>query len=297
MSLAKRIAIQGGAASFHETAAKELFPATSISTLSCPSFEDLCLTLQSGAADFAVMAVQNSVAGPILPNFRLIARHGFTIKAERWLLIDQMLMAMPQQKLADIQEIWSHPIALLQCNKFVQSQTQATSKNTADTADTARHLRENKIMGVAAIASRKAAELYGLEILQENVANHVENYTRFLVVSPTNKLCGANKASLLLPYPVIKFSLEAVLEVMSGKGLEMTMLQPLPSNNPGQPEAWILEMEGTHAAQITEALAALEIISPNLQLLGLYDKATAPLPKDRLHDCLSSVLNKAQELV
>ncbi|MFC6999817.1 prephenate dehydratase [Rufibacter roseus] len=297
MNRAIKIAIQGGAASFHETAAKELFAASSISTLPCSSFEELCHTLQSGVADFAVMAVQNSVAGPILPNYRLLAEHGFSITAERWLLIDQMLMALPGQQLSDIKEIWSHPIALLQCNQFVEAQTNTTSKATADTADTARVIKEQKIEGVAAIASRKAAELYGLEILQENVANELDNFTRFLVIAPTPSLKVANKVTLLLPYPVVRFSLDAVLDVLSTRNLELTMLQPLPSVHPGQPEAWVLEAECHNACQITEALAALQVISPNLQVLGLYEKAKAPLPQNRLNGCLSSVLQKEPELV
>ncbi|MGV3539214.1 MAG: prephenate dehydratase [Rufibacter sp.] len=297
MNRALRIAIQGGPASFHETAAKELFPAADMITLSCASFPELCQALQSGLADYAVMAVQNSVAGPILPNYRLVSQYGFTIQAERWLLIDQTLMALPGQKMEDIKEYWSHPIALLQCNEFIAGQPQVSTKETSDTADTARLIREKNIMGVAAIAGHKAANLYGLEILQDNVANDIENFTRFVVLAPSQIGAAANKKSVLLPYPVVKFSLEAVLETVSELDLELTMLQPLPSLNPGQPEAWVLEVEGETAGQITSALAALQLTSPNLQVLGVYPKAVAPLPQDRLNGCLAPQLHAQAELV
>lgn len=292
-----KIAIQGGPASFHETAAKELFPENQISTLSCASFPELCHTLQSGLADYAVMAVQNSVAGPILPNYRLLGQYGFSVQAERWLFIDQTLMALPHQRMEDIKEIWSHPIALLQCNHFLGQHSAIGTKETSDTADTARILKEQQIKGVAAIASRKAAELYGLEVLQENVANHVENFTRFLVLAPTTVAKPANKATLLLPYPVIRFSLEAVLETISELNLELTMLQSLPSAHPGQPESWVLEVESEQTAQMTEALAAFQVTSPNLQVLGIYPKAEAPLPQDRLNGCIAPHAHLHPELV
>ncbi|WP_181306542.1 prephenate dehydratase domain-containing protein [Rufibacter sp. XAAS-G3-1] len=297
MNRALKIAIQGGPASFHETAAKQLFPASSISTLSCASFPELCEALESGLVDFAVMAVQNSLAGPLLPNYGLMNQHGLSITAERWLLLDQTLMALPGQKLEDIQEIWSHPIALLQCCDYIESHPGVKTRETADTADTARLLKEGQIKGVAAIASRKAAELYGLEVLHDNVANAEENYTRFVVLSREKTTKAANKATLLLPYPVVRFSLENVLEKLDQELLELTMLQPLPSSNPGQPAQWVLELEGEQAACITQALAALRTVAPKHTVLGLYPKAEAPLPQDRLAGCLSSILTAKSELV
>ncbi|WP_205503104.1 prephenate dehydratase [Rufibacter psychrotolerans] len=297
MNRTLKIAIQGGPASFHETAAKQLFPAAPLSTIPCASFPELCQALESGLADYAVMAVQNSLAGPLLPNYRLMAEYGFSVTAERWLLLDQTLMALPGQNLEDIQQVWSHPIALLQCCDYLNQWAGVSTKETADTADTARLLKEEQITGVAAIASRKAAELYGLQVLHQNVANDVENYTRFVVLSRQRPQKVATKATLLLPYPVVKFSLENVLEKLDTCQLELTMLQPLPSTNPGQPQDWVLEMEGDEAGCITQLLAALQTVSPNHQVLGLYPKAEAPLPQDRLAGCLSDVLKAQPELV
>ncbi|MBC3540240.1 prephenate dehydratase [Rufibacter sediminis] len=297
MTRALKIAIQGGPASFHETAAKELFPASTISTLSCASFPELCEALQSGLVDFAVMAVQNSLAGPLLPNYGMMDQYKLSVLAERWLLLDQTLMALPGQKMEDIQEIWSHPIALLQCCDYLNSQPQVSTKETSDTADTARMIKEGQISGVAAIASRKAAELYGLEVLNSNVANDTENYTRFVVLSREKQTNTANKATLLLPYPVVKFSLENLLGQLNQGTLELTMLQPLPSVNPGQPQEWVLELEGNKASCITQALAALSSVAPSYKVLGLYPKAEAPLPQDRQAGCLSPILTEQTELV
>jgi prephenate dehydratase len=297
MNKALKIAIQGGPASFHETVAKELFADSVISTLPCDSFPELCQTLESGLVDYAVMAVQNSLAGPLLPNYRLMAQHGLSITAERWLLLDQTLMALPGQNLEDITQIWSHPIALLQCCDYLESLAGVSTKETADTADTARLIKEGQIKGVAAIASRKAAELYGMEVLHDNVANDVENYTRFVVLSRQQPTKVANKVTLLLPYPVVKFSLENILEKVENCQLDLTMLQSLPAVNPGQPAAWVVELEAEEAACITQALAALQTISPKLTVLGHYPKAESPLPQERLAGCLSEILQAQPELV
>ncbi|GGK69865.1 prephenate dehydratase [Rufibacter glacialis] len=296
MNRALKIAIQGGPASFHETAAKQLFPASSVSTLSCASFTELCQTLASGLADFAVMAVQNSLAGPLLPNYRLMDQFNFSITAECWLLLDQTLMALPGQKLEDIKEVWSHPIALLQCCDYLEGMAGVSTKETSDTADTARLLKEDHITGVAAIASQKAAELYGLEVLHHNVANDVENYTRFVVLTRETQPKAATKATLLLPYPVVQFSLESILEKLEPCALDVTMLQLLPSPNPGQPEEWVLELESDQAACITQALAALQTVAPTHTILGVYPKAEAPLPQDRMAGCLSDILKAQPEL-
>ncbi|KAA3438386.1 prephenate dehydratase [Rufibacter hautae] len=296
MNRALNIAIQGGPASFHETAAKQLFPAAHLQMVSCASFPELCEALESGLVDFAVMAVQNSLAGPLLPNYGMMDQHGLSVLAERWLLLDQTLMALPGQKLEDIKEIWSHPIALLQCCDYINKQAGVTTKETSDTADTARILQEGQITGVAAIASRKAAELYGLEVLHHNVANDVENYTRFVVLSREKSTTEGNKATVILSAAEVKDSMETILERVEN-GLELTMLQPLPLENPGQPEHWVLELEGDLAGEIAQALEALSVVAPNLNVIGRYPKAEAPLPQDRLAGCLSPIVKAQIELV
>ncbi|RNI27906.1 prephenate dehydratase [Rufibacter immobilis] len=293
MNRTLKIAIQGGPASFHETAAEQLFPAENIHTLSCASFPELCQTLESGQADFAVMAVQNSLAGPLLPNYSLVAQHGFSILAERWLLLDQTLMALPGQRLADIEQVWSHPIALLQCSEFIHTHPRLSTKETSDTADTARLLREGSITGVAAIASRKAAQLYGLEVLEANVANDTENYTRFVVLSRQAKAQEANKLTCVLPSPTEKELTDILLKELEELNLELTMLQTLPAH----PSDWVLEVEADDAAAISNLRTALIVADVPHQVLGLYAKAVTPLPQDRLAGCLSAIVQPQIELV
>ncbi|RNI30456.1 prephenate dehydratase [Rufibacter latericius] len=297
MNRALKIAIQGGPASFHETAAKQLFPAAHLQLLSCASFPELCEALETGLVDFAVMAVQNSLAGPLLPNYGMMDQHGLSVTAERWLLLDQTLMALPGQKLEDIQEIWSHPIALLQCCDYLNSLPEVKTKETSDTADTARLLQEDQIKGVAAIASRKAAELYCLEVLNDNVANDEENYTRFVVLSREKPAQEANKATLLLPSNVVKASLDSLQEELEKGTLELTMVQPIPEVNPSQAEVWVMELEGTTTQEIDQAVALLTAVAPAHKMLGVYPKAVAPLPMDRLNGCLSPLLIVQTELV
>lgn len=285
------IAIQGGPASFHETAAQELYPEQELDLISCASFPELCQTLVTGRAEVAVMAVQNSLAGPLLPNYRLIAEHGQVITAERWLLLDQTLMALPGQSLADIKQVWSHPIALLQCSDFLQNLPGIRTKETADTADTARYIQEAQIIGVSAIASRKAADLYGLNVLHPDVANATENYTRFVVLAPrgAERVLG-NKTSCLLPAWSVALHFEKIMELGSSGKVDVTLLQELPGEK-AKADWWVLELEASSSDVLLECVATLQNLAPDLVPLGSYTKATSPVPADRMAGCFSTIVH------
>ena len=180
-----KVAIQGLAASFHEVAAQTYFDQT-IEVMECLTFRALEI-LAKGKADYAVMAIENSIAGSILPNYFLLQQYHFSIIGELYLPIHMHLMVLPGVKLSDINTIESHPMALRQCTAFLQGITtnghRIDIRESDDTALSAKRVKELKLKNTAAIANELAAKKYGLQILEKRIETHKKNFTRFLVLS------------------------------------------------------------------------------------------------------------------
>src|SRR5664279_4325050 len=170
-----KIAIQGEKGSFHEVAARQYFNYDEIEILACSTFDLELITLKNGEADFAVMAIENARSGSILYNYTLIRESGMKILGEHNLRIKQNLMALPDQTLSDIKEIRTHPIAITQCMTFLTQYPHITLIESDDTAGSAKQISENQLMGVAAIASTNAAEIYGMKILAHGIETYKQN--------------------------------------------------------------------------------------------------------------------------
>ena len=191
-----KVAIQGIATSFHEVAAMQYFN-ESIETLECLSFHALCEHLKHGRCDVAVMAIENSIAGSILPNYFLLQDYHFNIVGEIYLPIHMHLLASPGVSLSDIKTIESHPMAIRQCSDFLHKLTGVEIRESDDTALSAKKVGENKLKDTAAIANEFAAKKFGLNILEKRIETHKKNFTRFLILHPEQKdVAGANKASI-----------------------------------------------------------------------------------------------------
>ena len=176
-----RIAIQGIKGSFHHQVAQDYFY-QNVEVDECLSFEELVDSLMSGKSDQAVMAIENSIAGPIIPNYALIDKNNLHIIGEHYLDIHQNLMALKGQKIEDILEVHSHPMALLQCMEFLKKHPNIKLVEDKDTAETARRIHENQLKGIAAIASKTASEMYDLEILAPEIQTINNNMTRFVII-------------------------------------------------------------------------------------------------------------------
>lgn len=177
-----RIAIQGVKASFHEEAAFKYF-GEDIETIECESFKKTCEMLKQGKADYVVMAIENSIAGSILPNYNLLRDYRFHIIGEVHLNIQQNLLALPGVKITDIKFVESHPIAIRQCDEFLSDYPEWTVKEGMDTAACAKGIADNQLKNTAAIASALAAKLYGLNILEKRIETNKKNATRFLILA------------------------------------------------------------------------------------------------------------------
>ena len=226
-----KIAIQGIPGAFHEIAARQFF-GEDITLEACDSFPILFRALKKGKADYGVMAIENSVAGTILPNYALLRNSNYTIIGEIYLRIEHHLMALPGQKIEDITEVFSHPMAILQCQEFFEEYHHIKLIELIDTAESAQRIQNNQMWGKAAIASELASQHYGLEILHRGIETNKRNFTRFFILKKNDEikldLNSINKASLCFNLTHKVGSLSQILLVLSSHGMNLTKIQSLP---------------------------------------------------------------------
>lgn len=230
-----KIAIQGIKGSFHHIVAREYF-GSEIELEECMSFTEIPVLLKNDAVDSAVMAIENSIAGAILPNYSLIDEYGLSIEGEVYINIHHHLMALKGQKLEDIKEVWSHPMALLQCRKFFREHPHIKLIEEKDTAEVARRIQQEKIRGVAAVAGDLAAELYDLEIIEGNIQTIKNNATRFFVLKkskeapyhPSKVAHIKDKSSIKFVTKHNKGSLAEILDIFAKHEINLTKIQSLP---------------------------------------------------------------------
>ena len=266
------VAIQGFEGSFHQIAARQHFGAE-VAVLPCATFSELVQAVAQGRARAAVMAIENSIAGSILPNYTLLRKAGLRVVGEVYLHIGQQLMALPGQTLADIQEVHSHPMALLQCADYLNQYPHWKLVETEDTALSAQRLREQQRPGVAAVAGHLAAELFDLTVLAADIQSEKQNYTRFLVVARPDEaplVEQPTKASLYFEAPHTTGSLARILTAVAERGVNLSKLQSCPQ--PGRTWHYFFhaDLEFNDPAQLEETLAALTPLTEGLQLLGAY---------------------------
>ena len=267
-----KIAIQGGAASFHDIAAKKYF-GKDIETIHCSTFKILCDKLKNKEVDFAVMAIENSIAGSILPNYALIQKYDFHIIGEIQLRIEQNLMVLPGIKIEDIKIARSHYMALMQCEEYFSMYPHLQMEEYHDTADSARDLRLHNQKEVGAIASRYAAELYNLEIIGESIETNKQNFTRFIVLSTDKKTKVDNptKASLCFQLPNKVGALANVLSIIVGNNINMTKIQSLPIIGKPNQYTFHVDCEWTNYDDFKKCIAINSIVD-DLKILGEYKK-------------------------
>ncbi len=272
-----KIAIQGIKGSFHHQVVNEYFP-KDVEIDECMSFEELIDSLVTGKSDQAVMAIENSIAGPIIPNYALIDKNDLHIIGEYYLDIHQNLMALKGQKMEDIQEVHSHPMALLQCMEFLKTHPNIKLVEDKDTAETARRIHEKQLKGIAAIASKVAAELYDLEILAPEIQTINNNMTRFVIINKENNFVSKNeinRASIKFELDHKRGSLAAVLNVMSDCKLNLTKIQSLPKIETPWKYSFFVDVTFSNYEDYAKAKSLLEIMAEYFKVLGEY-KNTKP---------------------
>lgn len=271
----KRIAIQGIRGSNHHQVAREYF-GDEIDLVECLSFHEMVDVLLSNKADKAVMAIENSIAGSIIPNYALVYHNNLHIIGEHYLNIHHNMMVLNGQQLEDISEVRSHPMALLQCREYLKTQPHIKMVEDVDTAETARRIQENKLTGIAAIAPKVAAELYDLEIIASEIQTIKNNATRFIIIKTQNKELPKeqiNKASLRFITDHKRGSLATVLNVMSDCNLNLTKIQSLPIIETPWKYAFFVDVTFETYEHFAKAKSLLDIMSEEFKVLGEYKNA------------------------
>lgn len=273
--MGKRIAIQGVKGCFHEQAARLFYEEHGHvvpDIVECLTFDGLYKAVGAGEADAAVMAIENTVSGGLLPNFELLRRYDRKIKGEVFLRIQQNLMALPGQKIEDIREVRTHYMAINQTREFFKDYPWIRLVESEDTAKSAADVAEGKLMRVGAVASALAAELYGLDILAESIETYKQNFTRFLILDDSLEVDRekVNKSSMCFTLPHTPGSLAHVLTILSFYGMNLTRIQSLPI--PGQEWQYFfyVDIKFRDYRRYGQALAAVRPLMEDLTILGEY---------------------------
>ncbi len=270
-----KIAIQGIKGSFHHAVAMDYYH-QEVALLECLSFDTLVTAVMDEEASHAVMALENSIAGSIIPNYALIDQNDLSIVGEHHLTIQHNLMALEGQTMEDLAEVHSHPMALLQCKEFFRAFPNIRLIEAADTADVARVIASENRKGIGAIAPKQAASIYGLNILAHSIQTIQNNVTRFVIIQKKNgavEKAQINKASLKFILDHQRGSLAAVLNVMSDCLLNLTKIQSLPViETPGK-YAFFVDVTFDEFQQYEKARKILEIMALEFKILGEYTNA------------------------
>ncbi len=267
-----RIAIQGIATSFHEVAAMTYFTEP-IETVECLSFHALCESLKDGKSDFAVMAIENSIAGSILPNYFLLQEYHFSIIGEVYLPIHMHLLALPGVKLTDIKNIESHPMAIRQCSDYLHRLNGVDIRESDDTALSAKRVKELNLKTTAAIANEYAAKKFGLEILEKRIETHKKNFTRFLILTKrANGKAESNKASLSFEVANEVGSLADALITLKNYQINLSKIQSIPIIGKPSEYSIHIDVEWKKRKNYDEAIREVLRQVKNLNILGEYKK-------------------------
>ncbi len=275
-----KVAIQGVEGAFHDMAARKYFHRYKLDVIPCDTFKDAFYAVNSKKADMAMVAIENSLAGSLLPNYTLLKNSGLVIAGEIYLRIEQNLMALAGQSIDDITEIHSHPLAIIQCDEFLDPLRKKGVKviDSIDTALSARWISENNLKGIAALASDLAAEMYKLEILQKGVETNKRNFTRFLALAPQEiipqlqkaRIRKPDKASISFTLPHQTGSLSQILSVLAFYKINLTKIQSAPIIGTEWEYFFYLDLLFEDYAMYYKALDAIRPLIDQWQNLGEY---------------------------
>ncbi|WP_040281217.1 prephenate dehydratase [Psychroserpens damuponensis] len=271
----KSVAIQGVKGSFHHIVSQQYFDER-VLVDECMTFDAVIESILNRNCDAAIMAIENSIAGSIIPNYALIDTHNLHIVGEHYLDIQHHLMALPNQTIDDIKEVYSHPMALLQCKSFFKHYPHIKLIEDIDTAQVAQRIQENQTKNVAAIASRLAAQLFELDIISESIQTIKHNETRFFIVKTKNAeipVHEINKASIKFELDHKRGSLATILNVLSDCKLNLTKIQSLPKIETPWKYAFFVDVTFESFKDYDKAKSIMKIMAQDFKVLGEYKNA------------------------
>ena len=267
-----KISIQGFEGSFHQVAARQYF-GKDVEVIPCGNFRDVIkIASNKKESNGGVMAIENSIAGSILPNYTLLQKSNLKIAGEVYLPIKQHLLANPGVKLKDIKEVHSHPMAILQCMEFLSKHNWKLIE-TEDTALSAKHIHQHKSKHIAGVAGKLAAELFNLNIINPNIHTQKNNYTRFLILQRADEIVAAidsNKASIGFHTDHSKGSLARVLSIIAEGNINLSKLQSLPIAGTNFKYNFHADMEFDTIAVFNNVMDEMKKSTEQLRVYGIY---------------------------
>lgn len=270
-----RVGIQGVAGCFHDVAAHRWFGDDNLRTMAFDSFETMFSTLENTPDMGAVVAIENTIAGALLQNFEHIRKSGRRVIGECKLRVSHSLCALPGTKLADIHEVRSHYMALLQCSHYLRHHPSMNKVEDFDTAGCAKKIAELGLKGVAAISPAYSAKIYGLDVLAEGIEDDNRNFTRFLVIGPegTGEPEDADKISVAFTVPHEKGALSKVLTILTFYDINLSMLQSMPVVGHEWEYRFYADLTFSDRERCEQALAAVAPLTSDFRILGVYRSA------------------------
>ena len=275
----KRVAIQGFEGSYHDIATRLFFKDEETELICCETFGEVFDALAADNDVVALVAIENTIAGSLLHNYELLRGSGMAIVGEQKLRIAHCICCLPDEDWADLREVHSHPVALAQCETFLQSHPELKVVQAEDTALSAKEIKEKQLRGHAAICSTHAAKLYGMRILQENIETNKHNFTRFLVVADrwrTDELKAetisrqANKANIVFSLPHEEGSLSAILSVFTFYRINLTKIQSLPIIGREWEYMFYVDVTFNDYTRFQQSINAMRPLTKELSILGEY---------------------------
>lgn len=276
-----RVAIQGQEGCYHEWAAQQYFEGQEVEVVCCKTFQAEFEAMAADPSLLGIVAIENTIAGNLLQNHELLRHSQCQIVGEHRLHISHVLCALPGTRLQDVIEVNSHPIALLQCEVFLQTQLpNAKVAEMADTAGSAKIISEQHLAGHAAVCSEYAARLYGLEVLARGIETNKRNFTRFLILQdkfaqkPLVERKDINKASIEFCVRHTQGSLTKVLTIFSFYGMNLTKIQSMPIIGREFEYRFFIDLTFDDYMQYRKSLDAVLPFATDFQILGEYKENT-----------------------
>ncbi|SRR6056297_438362 len=271
----KRIAIQGGYGAFHEIAAHYYFKNEELEILPKNTFRDMLSTLKKQKSEYGIMAIENSLAGSILPNYNLLMDTPMNIIGEVYLRIKQNLVALKGTRVEELKEVYSHPMAILQCTEFFNKYPSIRLIESADTALSAKEIANKNIRYTGAISSKLAATKYGLEILAAGIETNKMNYTRFLILTENGgaiSKSNVNKASIHFALAHKIGSLSKILSIFSFHEINLAKIQSMPIIGKEWEYQFYVDLEIDDYDMYQRSIEAIKPFTSGLGIMGEYEK-------------------------
>lgn len=274
-----RVAIQGVAGCFHDAAARQYFGEREIETVSCESFHELFESIGSDASMAGIVAIENTIAGSLLANHELLRQSNLTVVGEHSARISHVLCCLPEDSFETLNEVNSHPMALMQCENYLRKHPHMRIVEKFDTAGSAEEIARLNMRGHAAVCGEFAAELYGLKILEKGIETNKRNFTRFLIIADpllANEMKPRkehlDKSSIVFTLPHSHGALSKVLTILSFYDVNLTKIQSLPIVGREWEYRFYADLTFDSYVRYSQAMDAVRPLTNELRVLGEYEE-------------------------